>query len=137
MADIYSKKKRSEIMSLIRSKNTLPEKIVFLYLKKKKKISFQRHCKKIIGKPDVAVPTLKRAVFIDGGFWHGWHFSHWGKRLPNEFWREKIKINMRRDKRSFAKLRRNGWKALRIWDHQLKGKNQMPTLEKIGEFLTK
>lgn len=58
------------------------------------------------------------AVFVDGDFWHGWRFPQWQAKLTN-FWREKIHATRCRDLRNFRKLRRMGWKVVRIWEHQL------------------
>jgi DNA mismatch endonuclease (patch repair protein) len=134
MADIYSKDKRSAIMSHIRSKNTLPEKEVFAYLNKNN-IVFKKHYAKIPGRPDIALPRSKRAVFINGDFWHGWHFQKWFEKVPF-FWKQKISANINRDKRNYAKLRRSGWKILRIWEHELESKKRSVTLERLDNFLT-
>ena len=136
MADIYSKTKRSEIMSLVRSKNTRPEKEVFTYLRKRG-LRFKKHYELVPGTPDVAVPGKKKAVFVDGDFWHGWQFPRWSDKLPNSFWREKISANIRRDRKNFARLRRHRWKVLRIWSHQLStiGRRRA-TLDRVFMFLT-
>lgn len=70
MADVFSKAKRSEVMSKIRGKNTKAELVVFRYLRKEG-VYFQKHYKRALGSPDIALPLKKRAVFIDGDFWHG------------------------------------------------------------------
>ncbi len=134
MADVFTKRKRSEIMSLIRAKNTGIEKKVFASLRKHK-IHFQRHYSKVPGKPDVAVPSKKLAVFIDGDFWHGYRFKEWRLRIPKEYWREKIAANIVRDSKNRAALRRHGWRVLRVWGHDL-AKREAKTLERIGTFLS-
>ena len=105
-------------MSKIRSEGTSIEKIVFRELRKKG-IYFQRHYKRVMGTPDVALPSKKIAIFIDGDFWHGFRYPLWKKRLTSEFWTKKIERNRARDKKTFAYLRRNGWKVKRVWEHQL------------------
>ncbi len=132
MADIFSKEKRSEIISRIRPKNTKIENLVFSALRSNK-IYFQKHYKKAAGSPDVALPKRKRAIFIASDFWHGHQFSRHRDRLP-KFWRIKIQSNINRDRRNRAELRRQGWLVLRVWERQLQGKNVM-TLEKIISFL--
>jgi len=97
--DVFTKKKRSEIMSKIRSKNTKPELIIFRELRKRK-INFQKHYKKVIGSPDIALPKRKIAIFIDGDFWHGKNFNKNKKRLPKKYWREKIEANIHRDRKN-------------------------------------
>lgn len=120
-------------MSKIRSSNTRQEKLVFKYLQCKK-IYFQKHYKRVPGNPDIALPRKKKAVFIDGDFWHGWKFKERANKLPKEYWKEKIGNNIKRDSKNRRKLRLKGWRILRIWEHQLKKKEQQ-TLEKIVNFL--
>jgi len=133
MADVFTKEKRSEIMSLIRAKNTGIERKAFAYLQKNK-IHFQRHYSRATGKPDIAVPKKKIAVFIDGDFWHGYKFEQWKRRIPKEYWREKIASNIARDTRNRHALRRQGWRVMRVWGHELK-KNPDRTFAKIARFL--
>ena len=134
MADIFSKEKRSEIMSLIRPKGTKPELEIFRYLRRER-IHFQKHYRRVVGSPDIALPRRKIAVFVDGDFWHGWKFHLWQKKLSTAYWRPKIEANIRRDKRNFARLRRNGWKVMRVWEHDLRPRKREATLEKVKRFL--
>lgn len=120
-------------MSKIRSKNTVAEMLVFKELQKRK-IYFQKHYKRAVGNPDVALPCKKRAVFIDGDFWHGYQFLKQRKRLPKKYWQAKIEDNIKRDRRIRAKLKRDGWQILKIWEHEL-SKNFDKTIEKIIAFL--
>ncbi len=78
--DKFSKAKRSEIMSRVKGKNTSIEKLVFSHLRKRG-VHHQRHYKNAPGSPDVALPSKMRAVFIEGGFWHGWHYEALKPRL--------------------------------------------------------
>lgn len=119
MADKFNKETRSRIMAAIRSTNTSPERLVFKELRKRG-IYFQRHYKKALGTPDIAIPSRKIAVFIDGDFWHGFRYPIWKKRLKNRFWEKKIERNRERDKLYHGKLRKMGWRVLRVWEHQLK-----------------
>src|SRR3989344_3397357 len=93
--DKFTKKKRSEIMSKIRSRDTQVEKLVFRELGRHG-IYFQKYYKRAIGNPDLALPKKKKAVFIDGDFWHGYQFAKLKKRLPKEYWLKKIKKNDRK-----------------------------------------
>ena len=133
MADMFSKKKRSEIMSKISSKNTKIERLIFRELRKRK-IYFSKHYKSIFGNIDIAVPKKKIAVFLDGDFWHGYNFNKIKKRLPKEYWLSKIESNIRRDRVKRAKLRQAGWKVLRLWEHDIEKKFEK-SLFKILEFL--
>lgn len=115
--DNLNKADRSKCMSRIRSKNTGIEKKIFSLLNKKK-IYYQKHYN-TFGKPDIAIPSLKLAVFLDSDYWHGWNFPRWKHRLPKEYWQDKIENNRKRDRGNFAKLRQRGWKVIRLWGHQI------------------
>lgn len=116
MADVFSKKKRSEIMSKIRGKWTEPEKIVHGRLKAGK-VRHKMH-PKMAGNPDVLLKDKNMVVFIDGDFWHGKDFSKRKDKL-NEFWRNKIATNMTRDRRNNRMLRSEGWDVLRLWEDDI------------------
>jgi DNA mismatch endonuclease (patch repair protein) len=128
MPDFLSKKERSRLMSRIKGKNSALEKFVFIELKRRR-FKFRKHVKKLAGSPDVAFVRKKLVVFVDGDFWHGYKYAKWGARLK-PFWRDKIESNMRRDRRNFAKLRKDGWTVLRVWGHQIK-KRPDQTIGKI------
>lgn len=133
MADVFTKQKRSEIMSLIRAKNTGIEKTAFSFLRKNA-IHFQRHYDRIPGKPDIALPSKKIAIFIDGDFWHGYRFQEWIHRIPKKYWQKKIASNIARDAKNRNALRRQGWKVMRVWGHEIARKPDK-TLSKIAVFL--
>ncbi|MDO8667649.1 MAG: very short patch repair endonuclease [bacterium] len=105
-------------MSKIRSQNTKVEILIFRELRKRK-IYFQKHYKKILGCPDIALPRKKKAIFIDGDFWHGYQFLRLKKRLPKKYWLKKIEGNVKRDLRNRTQLKRAGWKILKIWEHEI------------------
>ena len=130
--DIFSKRKRSEVMSKIHGKNTSFERGVFSYLRRQS-VYCQKHHKRTLGTPDLAVPSKKIAVFLDSAFWHGRDYKSLKPRLSN-FWRTKIEANIRRDKNNTKRLRKMGWRVLRVWDFQLR-KHPEIWLSKIAEFL--
>ena len=115
--DIMSPAKRSALMARIKGKNTGPERLVGGGLAVLG-IRFERHPADIPGRPDVIFRQMKVAVFIDGDFWHGWRFPLWCRKLSPR-WPDKIAGNRESDQRTFRKLRRLGWKVIRIWEHQI------------------
>jgi DNA mismatch endonuclease (patch repair protein) len=119
-------------MSKIRSQDTKVEILVFRELRKRG-IYFQKHYKRATGNPDIALPRKKKAVFIDGDFWHGYQFLKLKKRLPKKYWIAKIEKNVKRDKANKIKLRKDGWKVLRVWEHEVQ-KNFSKTTTKISNF---
>ncbi|MBI2086916.1 MAG: very short patch repair endonuclease [Candidatus Zambryskibacteria bacterium] len=124
MPDTFTKKKRSEIMSRIRAKNT---KLENNFLKELSSVShnagyrYRKHYLGIIGKPDIAFPNKKLAVFIDGCFWHGCKL-HSRVPLSNiSYWKTKLERNCARDKEINRKIKKMGWRVIRIWEHEAKG----------------
>jgi DNA mismatch endonuclease (patch repair protein) len=117
--DIFSPDKRSEIMAKVQHKNSRAELTVFSYLRKNK-IYFQAHYRKAPGNPDIALPRKKKAVFIDGDFWHGRTIERIrARRGPNDFWTKKMERNVERDKEQTALLLENGWQILRVWESDI------------------
>jgi DNA mismatch endonuclease (patch repair protein) len=126
--DTVSKRKRSEIMSLIKDRGSNIEKLVRQELSKHG-IKFCGNSVKYFGKPDIILKKFKAVIFVDSCFWHGCD-KHC--RIPNsrkDYWSEKIKCNIARDKEVSKYYRNNKWKLFRIWEHQL-NRNQNIT-EKI------
>lgn len=121
-------------MSKIRSQNTKTEILVFRALRQQG-IYFQKHYKQTVGNPDIALPRKKKAIFIDGDFWHGYQFSKLKKRLPKRYWVQKIKRNIARDKKNMRKLKRDGWKVMRLWEHEVLNNNRN-AVEKIINFIS-
>lgn len=126
--DRFSKEKRSEIMSKIRSKNTTPEKKVRSLLH----ALGYRFClfrKDLPGNPDIVLPKYKHVVFVHGCFWHG-HLDGRCKtssipKSNTEFWRSKILKNKKRDINSIYNLVKYGWKVTVIWECELKNAEQV------------
>lgn len=67
---------------------------------------------------DIAFPSLRIAIFVDGCFWHGCpKHATWPKQ-NSEFWRNKIETNRARDADTVAKLQAAEWEVLRVWAHE-------------------
>ena len=136
MPDIFSPRKRSEIMKKIGSKNSTQE----LFIRKLVYIlgyRYRLHVQKLPGKPDLVFSKHKRVIFVNGCFWHG-HNKCSRSNLPEtnrRFWEEKIAKNKERDKRVYRKLKRLGWEKLIIWQCQIKKKKEERLKERINKFL--
>ncbi|SIS64355.1 very short patch repair endonuclease [Chryseobacterium gambrini] len=134
MADIYSSKKRSDIMSRISGKDTRPEVLVRKYLFSKG-YRFRKNDKRFPGRPDIVLPKYKTIIFINGCFWHG-HNDCKKSKLPEtrkEFWEDKINKNIQRDKTNIEELENQGWNVIVIWECKLKSKVFEETLVCIME----
>ena len=132
--DKLSTKKRSNLMSKIRSRDTKFEKDFIVALKKATRKKFQANVTSIRGKPDIVFVREKICIFLDSDFWHGWQYPRWKHLLKNNFWREKIENNRMRDKKITLYLRKNSWKIFRIWEHDIE-KKPAQTINKIEKFL--
>jgi len=71
MADVFAKKKRSEVMSHIRSRGNKDTELALAKLFRRHKITCWQRNQKIFGKPDFIFRRERLAVFVDGCFWHG------------------------------------------------------------------
>jgi DNA mismatch endonuclease, patch repair protein len=118
MADVKTKEQRSFNMSRVRAKETNLEIKIQVELHKIGLI-FETNVSDLPGKPDIIFRKEQVAIFIDGDFWHGYRFPQW-KNTQSPFWQKKINDTRKRDQRNFRKLRRMGWKVIRIWQHQIK-----------------
>ncbi len=111
-------------MSRIRSKNTkidLKMKEILSMITK----DFTMY-PRMEGSPDFIIEKKKITVFCDGDFWHGYTYKK-GKKLNGKYWKQKIERNMERDKQITRRLRTNGWKVLRFWEHDINKKPEACT----------
>jgi DNA mismatch endonuclease, patch repair protein len=133
MADVFTKKKRSEVMSRIKGQDTKFEVQVRSRLFKDG-FRFRKNDKRYPGKPDILLPKYKTAILINGCFWHG----HKGckyfvvPKTRTDFWVNKINTNIKNDKKNHGLLKKMGWKVVVCWECQLK-KDFNRQIEKIEE----
>ena len=114
---------RSEVMSRIRGKGNEKTEVRLARLLRKAGIRGWRRHLPIPGRPDFSFRKMKVAVFVDGCFWHGCPKCFRLPKQNREFWRAKIEGNRRRDRSVNGRLRRLGWKVVRIWECRLRGLN--------------
>ena len=124
MADIFTKKKRSEVMSRILGRGNKKTELALLRLLRKLRITGWRRHVRMKGNPDFVFRKKQVVVFVDGCFWHGCPRHGHFPRTNRAFWTKKIRRNRERDKRTSAALREKGWTVLRIWEHELARKNE-------------
>jgi DNA mismatch endonuclease (patch repair protein) len=129
MSDVFTPKKRSEIMSRIRGKDTEPEIIVRKYLFSKG-FRFRKNDQRYPGKPDVVLPKYKTVIFVHGCFWHGHEGCKYATipKTNKEYWSLKIQKNRDRDMLNRDKLEKLGFYVMIIWECELK-RNSVKVLE--------
>ncbi len=125
---------RSAIMRAVKSRNTSPELAVRALLRSFAP-GYRLHRKDVPGHPDIAYVGRKQAIFVHGCFWHG-HDCARGARMPKvnaDYWRAKIARNRARDEANLARLSELGWRALVIWECEIKDGEALET--KLRGFL--
>jgi DNA mismatch endonuclease, patch repair protein len=104
-------------MSRVKNRDTSPEVSLRRALWAAGIRGWRLHPRRIPGRPDIAWPGRRLAVFVDGAFWHGHPDYYWGQSGP--FWDEKIGRNRARDIKVNAALEADDWMVLRIWDFEV------------------
>ncbi len=120
MTDMFSKAKRSRIMSNIRSTGNFTTELRFIAIMRRFKITGWRRKKKLPGKPDFVFERSRVAVFIDGDFWHGNPQKFRVPKTNSEYWRKKILGNRKRDQQINRDLKVLGWRVIRFWESNLR-----------------
>lgn len=121
MSDVFSKRKRSQIMQSVRGKgNRSTEGRIRYRLVSSGLSGWRLHASDITGKPNFAFPQEKVAVFVDGCFWHGCKTCRNLPATNRKFWAEKIHSNKLRDRTVTAQLRRDGWATVRFLEHDVR-----------------
>ena len=112
--DRISEEARSRIMAGIKPRSgieKLPDSLKGLYLR--------AHPQGIEGHPDFGNKARRIALFIDGCFWHGCPQHYREPKSNREYWLPKIERNRARDIEVTRLLGKQGWRVVRIWEHQL------------------
>ena len=120
MTDVFSKEKRSEVMSKIRGFGNKETEIALIKIFRRHKIVGWRRRQKVFGKPDFVFWKQRVAIFVDGCFWHQCPLHSSIPRQSQEFWQKKLQATTLRDKQVNATLEQKDWIVVRIWEHELK-----------------
>jgi len=150
-----SAQQRSQLMSRIRSKNTGPELVLrrllhasgyryrlhgalpdgLLESMRKDHPEIPLRGGKLPGSPDLVFTAKRKAVFVDGCFWHG-HDCPVGRRRPSSntgYWNPKLDGNQARDQRNRRELLALGWESMTVWECELDSAEQV--LHTVTRFL--
>lgn len=131
MADVFDNKKRSEIMSKVRSKNNKSTELKLIQVFKENNITGWKRNYQVKGHPDFVFLDKKIAVFVDGCFWHGHDCRNTRPSDNADYWTKKRERNMKHDKEITALFERRRWTVIRIWECELRKKNREQLMEKI------
>lgn len=134
--DVLTKEQRSYNMSSIRGTNTRPELALRRLLHAK---GLRYRCDYRVGRysVDIAFPSRKIAVMVDGCFWHCCPNCF---RMPEtnvSYWRRRFRENKLRDKRATKALEKNGWVVLRVWEHKIRYDVNAVALSVVRDYAKK
>src|SRR5262249_19254866 len=102
-----------------RKHNTQPELILrkALWLAG---LRYRTHVPGLPGNPDIVFTRARVVVFCDADFWHGRRWvtlrSQLKRRHNADYWIPKIARNRKRDKQQTARLAKDGWVVIRVWE---------------------
>ena len=127
MADNRTPESRSALMARIGGKDTAPELVVRRLLHSLG-YRFRLHRRDLPGTPDIVFPSRRKAIFVNGCFWHA-HGCRIGRPPKSrlEFWRPKLDRNCARDIQNRKDLRSAGWGVLTVWQCQTRKPDRLCT----------
>lgn len=136
--DVFSKAKRSLIMSRIRGSGNRDTELRMIALFRTYGISGWRRGQPLFGKPDFVFRRGRIAVFVDGCFWHGCPKPKHAPMPRNraEWWAAKLARNKARDLLVTRTLRKQGWRVIRVWECDLAPKQWARIARAIARKLT-
>ena len=134
MADIFDDEKRSDIMRRVKSKknNSTEHRLIEIF--KQNGIVGWRRNYPVKGHPDFVFPKKKIAVFVDGCFRHGHDCRNTRPADHQENWQKKRERNIKHDKEVTAMFESRGWRVLRIWECELKKKNENALIQRLQQI---
>ena len=126
MADVLTKEQRLVNMTRIRGRDTQPELVLRRGLHRRG-LRFRLHRKDLPGKPDLVFPASRGVILVHGCFWHLHDCPRfkWPK-TRQQFWRDKIERNRKRDETALADLKNAGWRVQVVWECALRGTARRP-----------
>lgn len=133
MGKTLAPKEIGQRMSRIRATNTKPE-ILVRKLLWGMGLRYRLYVKDLPGTPDIVFRSKKKAIFVNGCFWHmhGCQFAQVPKSRP-EFWIPKLQRNKLRDTAKVESLISLGWSVLVIWECETK--NESALRDRLVTFL--
>lgn len=135
MSDVFDKKDRSEIMRKVKSQGNKSTEMRLIALFRRHGITGWRRNYPVKGHPDFVFLSKKTAVFVDGCFWHGHDCRNTRPEDNKDYWQKKRERNIRHDKEVTALFESRGWTVLRIWECELKKKNEPVLAERLLKIL--
>jgi len=110
-------------MAAIRHRGNRSTEGVFAALLRSHRVSgWKLHSLQVTGRPDFYFPARRVTIFVDGCFWHGCPKCFQAPKQNASFWAHKIERNRKRDRKVTISLRAEGFKVIRLWEHDLESR---------------
>ncbi|MBM7096230.1 very short patch repair endonuclease [Bacillus sp. H-16] len=132
MTDTLTKDQRRKNMKAIKS----PSKLENAVSKElwNKGIRFRKNSRGLFGKPDISIRKYKIVIFIDSCFWHCCTEHGNMPKTNKDFWEQKLKRNVERDKEVTSYYKARGWNIMRVWEHEIKNDFD-DAIKRIHQFI--
>ena len=130
--DRITPEQRSKVMSSIRAKSRLEDKVAHELFKRG--LRYRRNNRKLLGTPDISIQKYKVVIFIDSCFWHSCPLHGNRPKSNVEFWNKKLDRNIEKATEVNAYYKEHGWHIMRVWEHDLK-EDYEGTIERIETFI--
>lgn len=135
MPDIFTKAKRSAVMSAIRGKGNKATELRMMALLRAHGFTGWRRGQALLGKPDFVFRRERVALFVDGCFWHSCPKHATQPKTRAAWWAAKLARNQARDRTVTRALRKDGWTVLRVWECDLAVKQWPRVARRVGRAL--
>jgi len=84
----------------------------------------------LTGKPDLAFPRQRIAVFVHGCYWHRHGCGNTSTpKTRTDFWTAKFDRTVERDREVRAVLERRGWRVILLWECEIEADVSQATRE--------
>ncbi len=135
MPDVFDKEKRSDIMRQVKSKKNKSTELRLIEIFKQNGIKGWKRNYPVKGHPDFVFLKQKIAIFVDGCFGHGHDCRNTRPADHQEYWQKKRERNIKHDREVTTMFEACGWTVLRIWECELKRKNEEAIMKRIKNCL--
>lgn len=135
MSDTFDKDTRSVIMKSVKSSGNKSTELRLIAFFKANNIKGWRRKYPVKGHPDFVFVDKRIAVFVDGCFWHGHDCRNTKPKQNEDYWTKKRIRNITHDQAVNEMFIKRGWMVIRIWECELKKKNEAILREKLKMLL--
>lgn len=132
---MFDKNKRSAIMKSVKSSGNKSTELRLIAFFKANGITGWKRKYPVKGHPDFVFMEKRIAIFVDGCFWHGHDCRNTRPKQNEDYWNKKRNRNIAHDKEISTLFEKRGWKVIRIWECELKKKNETVLREKLKGIL--